>query len=268
VKLHWENDEAMTQKEKLVGSDRVLAVLNELARHPAGLGLDEMARAIQSPKPTVHRALASLRRSGLATQDGHGRYVLGDEFLRMAFSYYEAKPDHLIIQPLLERLAAWSSETVHYSVLDGPYVVFRAKAEPPARAIKLVTTIGGRNPAHATAAGKLLLAYNLPTETAVKVWVGKRVLERPTERTKTTVPDLHREFSKIRELGFAIDDQESEPGVNCIAIPTFGLSLSIPTGAISISALEFRVNVEGLKGIIQGMNAIVGMSQANDFRQH
>jgi IclR family acetate operon transcriptional repressor len=59
-------------ENRVVGADRVLAVLGELARHPAGISLDDMARAIGSPKPTVHRALASLRRADLAVQDGHG----------------------------------------------------------------------------------------------------------------------------------------------------------------------------------------------------
>ena len=66
--------------ERLVGSDRVLAVLTELVAHPAGATLDEMARFTDHPKSTVHRALASLRRAGLASQDGRGHYILGDEF--------------------------------------------------------------------------------------------------------------------------------------------------------------------------------------------
>jgi DNA-binding IclR family transcriptional regulator len=58
--------------DRLVGADRVLAILAELARHPEGIGLEEMARVVASPKPTVHRALAALRRMGFAGQDGRG----------------------------------------------------------------------------------------------------------------------------------------------------------------------------------------------------
>ncbi|MET7473706.1 helix-turn-helix domain-containing protein [Streptomyces sp. NPDC005648] len=53
---------------RLVGSDRVLAVLKELARHPDGAGPDELTRTIGSPEPTVHRPLNALRRAGLAGQ--------------------------------------------------------------------------------------------------------------------------------------------------------------------------------------------------------
>src|SRR3954447_7577706 len=85
------------EESRLVGSDRVLAVLKELARYPDGVRLEELTRAMGSPKPTVHRALGALRRAGLADHDGRGHYVLGDEFLRMAFAHQEDRPDHVRI---------------------------------------------------------------------------------------------------------------------------------------------------------------------------
>src|SRR5688500_15669008 len=91
--------------DRVVGADRVLAVLVALAAHPQGVGLEELARAVASPKPTVHRALASLVRAGLAAKEGVGHYVLGDEFLRLAFAHHEARPDHVRILPALRALA-------------------------------------------------------------------------------------------------------------------------------------------------------------------
>ena len=87
-----------TPADRLVGADRVLAVLAELATYGSGVSLEEITAAVGSPKPTVHRALGALRRAGFATQDGVGRYVLGDELLRLAFAHHEARPDHA--QPL------------------------------------------------------------------------------------------------------------------------------------------------------------------------
>jgi IclR family acetate operon transcriptional repressor len=226
--------------ERLVGSDRVLGVLTELAGHPGGIGLEELARAVASPKPTVHRALVALRRAGFAQQDGRGHYVLGDEFLRMAFAHHEARPDHLRVQPVLERLCDEYGETVHYAVFDGRSVVYRAKVDPPRGAIRLTSVVGGRNPAHATAVGKLLLSYRLPDQDAVRAWVGDVPLERPTERTLTTVGELHDELERIRAQGYAVDDQENEPGVNCLALPAFLTSPTVPSGAVSISALAYR----------------------------
>ena len=236
----------VTEQERLVGADRVLAILAELARHPDGIGLEEMARTVTSNKATVHRALAALRRAGFASQDGRGRYVLGDEFLRLAFAHHEARPDHERIRPVLRTLAQLFGETAHYAVLDGDTVVYRAKIDPPTGAVRLTSTVGGRNPAHCTAVGKLLLSYALPGDAAVRAWVAGRVLERRTGNTITTATGLARELRTIRARGWAADDQENEPGVNCLAVPAFLTSPTVPTGAVSVSAPAYRTPLSRL----------------------
>ena len=247
----------MSDETRLVGSDRVLAVLRELAQHGHGVGLEALAKAVDSPKPTVHRALAALRRAGLAAQDGRGRYVLGDEFLRLAFAHYEARPDHLRVAPALERLAALFGETAHYAVLDGRSIVYRAKVDPPTGAVRLTSTIGGRNPAHCTAVGKLLLSYTLRDDAAVAAWVGSGELDRRTEKTKVSTIELGRELRAIREQGYAVDDEENEPGVTCLAVPVFPASPTKPSGAISVSALAYRTPLRVLREALPEIRAIV-----------
>ncbi|MFC5503113.1 IclR family transcriptional regulator [Lysinimonas soli] len=232
--------------DRLVGSDRVLAVLTELAKYPEGVTLDEMARVMSSPKPTIHRALASLCRAGLAGRDGRGHYLLGDEFLRMAFAHHEARPDHLRVQPILDRLANRFGETSHYAVLDGADIVYRAKVDPTVGAMRLTSTVGGRNSAHATAVGKLLLSLQLPDEQAVRAWVAEHPLRKITARTAGTAQELHAQLETVRERGFSVDDQENEPGVNCLAVPVFLSSPNEPSGAVSISALSYRTPLSAL----------------------
>lgn len=245
-----------------MGSDRVLAVLKELARYPDGVGLDELTRAVASPKPTVHRALGALRRAGLADQDGRGHYLLGDEFLRMAFAHHEARPDHLRVRPVLESLARRYGETAHYAVLDGREVVYRAKVDPPSGAARLNSTVGGRNPTHATAVGKLLLSYRLDSLPSVRAWIGRSPLPRRTPRTHCTAEDLDRELGAIRRRGYAVDDQENETGVSCLALPVFLASPTVPTGAVSISALTYRTPlsalVDSVDDILRGLGPLAG----------
>lgn len=250
-------DLAGEAENRVVGADRVLAVLAELARHPDGIGLDEMARAMTSPKPTVHRALAALRRAGFAAQDSPGRYVLGDEFLRLAFVHHEARPDHLRVQPVLKALCERYGETVHYATLDGRSVVYRSKLDPPTGAIRLTSVVGGRNPAHCTAVGKMLLADTLRTEDAVRAWAGDRPLETPTRTSLGTVEQLHAELVRIRERGYSTDDQENEPGVNCLAVPVHLASPTVATGAISVSALAYRTPLAKLIDDLPAIRAIV-----------
>ncbi|WP_084958464.1 IclR family transcriptional regulator [Thermoactinospora rubra] len=249
---------ARRREERLVGSDRVLAVLRVLAEHPEGVGLEETARAVESPKPTVHRALASLRRAGFALQDGRGRYLLGDEFLRLAFTHHEARPDHVRVRPALERLAAAFGETAHYAVLDGRQVVYRAKVDPPSGPVRLTSTVGGRNPAHCTAVGKLLLAYALPDDAAVAAWVARGPLPRRTAGTKVTAEELAADLAAVRERGYATDDQENEEGVTCVAVPAFLTSARTPSGAVSVSALAYRTPLASLVAALPRIHAIVG----------
>lgn len=246
TQVYGENEFDTVPDEKLVGAGRVLAVLTMLAEHPDGVGLDEVARAVKSPKSTAHRALDTLRKAGFANQDGRGHYVLGDKFLLMAFRYHEARPDHVRVQGILRALADRFGETAHYTALDGRSVVYRSKVDPRVGAVKLTSTVGGRNPAHATAAGKLLLAYTLPDKEAVRAWVGEVPLERRTEYTKATVDELHEELVRIRELGYSVDDQENEEGVNCVALPAFLTSPTTPSGAVSISAVAYRTPLHAL----------------------
>ncbi|MGW3571910.1 IclR family transcriptional regulator [Streptomyces sp. NPDC000941] len=243
---------------RLVGSDRVLAVLKELARHPDGVGLDELTRAIGSPKPTVHRALGALRRAGLADQDASSRYVLGDELLRMAFAHHEARPDHVRVRPVLEALAHRFGETAHYAVLDDREVVYRAKVDPPTGAVRLTSTIGGRNPAHTTAVGKLLLARQLTSPAEVERWIGDSPLERRTPRTLLTAADLQGELTATRERDYGIDDQENEKGVNCLAVPVYLTSPTTPSGAVSISALAYRTPLASLVDALVEIRALLG----------
>ncbi len=243
---------------RLVGSDRVLAVLKELARFPDGAGLDELTRAIGSPKPTVHRALGALRRAGLADQDARGHYLLGDEFLRMAFTHQEARPDHVRIRPVLDVLARRFGETTHYAVLDGREVVYRAKVDPPSGAARLTSTVGGRNPAYCTGVGKLLLAYRLDSLAAVESWIGAGPLERRTPRTLCTAGELDRELEGIRVGGYAVDDQENEIGVNCLAVPVFDTSPAVPSGALSISALTYRTPLSVLVDAVEDVRRELG----------
>jgi IclR family transcriptional regulator, acetate operon repressor len=252
-------DPGSTTSHKLVGADRTLAVLTALAGYADGVSLEEITIAVGSPKPTVHRALAALRRAGLATQDGRGRYLLGDDFLRLAFTHHEGRPDHVRVEATLQTLAERYGETAHYTVLDDRSVVYRSKVDPPRGAVRLTSVVGGRNPAHATAAGKLLLSYLLLDRSAVAAWMGGRDLARRTDRTVTTVDALHDELELIRGRGYSVDDQENEPGINCLAVPAFLTSQTLPSGAISISALAYRTP---LATLVDDVDAIRALAEA------
>jgi DNA-binding IclR family transcriptional regulator len=183
--------------------------------------------------------------------------VLGDEFLRLAFAHHEARPDHVRVLPVLRALCERYGETVHYATLDGHSVVYRSKLDPPTGAVRLTSVVGGRNPAHTTAVGKLLLSGLLHSAEAVREWVGDAELETPTTRSVATAGQLWDELRLTREHGFGVDDQENEAGVNCLAVPAYLTSPTVPSGAISISGLAYRTPIEKLVADVPAILAIV-----------
>lgn len=231
---------------RVVGVDRVLVVLKALAASPEGASLDDLARNVGAAKPTIHRALAALRRAGFAHQLDGGRYCLGDEFLRLAFAFHEARPDTVHVQPILRHLSDRFGEAAHYAVLVGRDVVYRAKVIPAAGGIQLTSAVGGRNPAHATAVGKLLLALALPDDDAVRRWAGEVPLARRTPNTITDPDDLTAELQRIRARGWSSEDEECETGVCCVAVPYQRRSPANAIGAISVSAIIHRTSLDQL----------------------
>lgn len=250
-------NDILSDEPRLVGADRVLAVLVELAGHPGGVALDELAAALKAPKSSVHRALVSLRRARLATQLGRGTYALSDEFLRLAFTNHAARPDAVGVEPVLTRLVERFGETAHYAVLDGLNVVYRAKVDPPSGAVRLTSVVGGLNPAHRTAVGKLLLGYSVSTPKALAEMYRGIALEGRTPNTITDVPLLWEEIRTARESRFATDNQENELGVNCIAVPWYADGHGLPVGAISVSALAFRLPITELVAHVDAIREII-----------
>ncbi len=253
----------MKTEDGPVGAERVLTVLMELAKEPDGLTLDETTRRLNASKPTVHRALASLARVGLATHVSRGRYVLGDEFLRLAFQHQDRRTDSARVEPLLEAITAEFGETTHYAVLDGDEVVYRAKRDPREGAIRLTSTVGGRNPAYRTGVGKVLLAWSLNSPAAALAWARERELPARTPTTITDPTAFAHALEQARDDGYAVDDQENEAGVNCIAVPVFLDSPTAPSGALSISALSFRTPLADLVAAVERVHTIAA---AHDVR--
>jgi len=239
------------------GADRVLAVYKSLAQFPRGASLDQIAEEVGSPKSSTHRALATLRRAGLAEQTPGGGYRMGLEALRLAFAYYENLDNRVLVQPALDELALRFGETAHYAELDGGEVVYVAKVVQRDHGVHMGSRIGGRNPAHCTGVGKMLLSYELTDAAAVAGYVERYGLERRTDSTIVTAAALHKELEAIRARGYSVDREENETGVGCVALPVFIGPGPRPTGAASVTTLLHRTGLDVLIGRVAEMTAIL-----------
>lgn len=230
----------------LSGADRVLAVLKLLAGRPSGLRPDDLRREIGASKTTAHRILGTLQKSGFASRDETGRYVLSMEFLRLAFGHYESLDDRSVVEGVLEALVARFGETAYYARLDDAEVVYVDMRTAPGY-LHTASAVGSKCAAQRTSLGKAMLAYTLPDRAAVDGFVDAYgPLVATTTTSVTNAAALHRELVATRARGWATDNEENEVGVVCIGFPLF-LGPSIrPSGAVSVAAIKLRTPLDQL----------------------
>ena len=154
-----------------------------------------------------------------------------------------------VARPHLERISAQTGETVNLVVLDNNRVVYVDQVEGTRR-VRMFTAVGTAALAHTTGAGKAIMAYGDP-EVARALYAGREPLERLTPGTLVTVAELEEDFARIRARGYALDEEEHEIGVGCIAAPVFD-ELGVPVAAISVSGPTTRV-LQGDRGELAGL---------------
>src|SRR5215475_4906689 len=233
-----------TDGSPVASVDRALRILALIGGAASGLTLDELAAGVDIPKSSLHRILAALKyRRFVAQPEIGGAYFLGTELLATAFRFHDTLDLRALVHPLLARVSAELNETTHMAVLDGAEIVYLDKIEAPTHTtIKLLSVIGGRNPAHATGVGKALLAWTYPTDAAIRGWAAQwEPLPRPTERTVRSAAQLAGELAEIRVRGYATDMEENEANVRCAAVPIF-LGQPVPAAAVSVTLLGVRAD--------------------------
>ena len=238
----WIGQTLTTTAPTLTGVDRTLRLIRLLGQRPGGSTLDELSRALSVPKSSVHRLLVVLRAHGFAAQpQSGGPYFLGHTILEAAFSFYDNLDIRAMVRPLLTAIRDEFNETTHLAVLDGGDVVYVDKVEAH-HTIRLTSSIGGRNPAYVTGVGKVILASTLTDDAAVTAWLERHPMETVprTPSTATTAAELADRLRQIRKDGWSFDDEESEIGVRCVAVPLY-FGTQTPVAAVSITAPKDRM---------------------------
>ncbi|TDC60571.1 IclR family transcriptional regulator [Micromonospora sp. KC207] len=194
---------------------RTLDVLEALAAGGGPRPLGELSRALGIPKSSLHALLRTLLARGwVETDDGGARFALGVRALEVGAAYLGLDGAVGLLGGVLDRLAARFAETAQLFRLDGGSVVLLARRESP-HALRAYHPIGCRLPAHATAAGRALLAQR--PDDAVD-----RLLSWPlparTESTVTGPAWLRAELAAVRARGWAAEAQECDPGLAAVAV--------------------------------------------------
>ena len=195
---------------------KILKILEALSTSPAGLQLKDIADQTGINKSTAYRFLAHLESEGYLFRDDLGSYLVGPKLVRLgAGATYQATL-RKISRPVLQHLWKVTNETVNLGILDGQDVYY-VDVVQSAHPFRMASPVGSWRPVYCTAMGKALTAY-LPEDEREHVLCSIH-FERCTPHTLTRLPQFRKELEKVRQCGYALDDEEATLGARCVSAP-------------------------------------------------
>lgn len=220
---------------------RALTVLDVIGNQGRPVRFTELVQATGLSKATLHRMLAALIASGFVSfDDDSGTYWIGMRIVDLAGAFWDSLDLRSASDSVLSRLRQLTGQTSLLGVLDGGHVVYLDE-RAALQEVRIFYNAGRRLPAHCTAIGKAILAF-MP-ERQRYATLSRNLLATYTDKTLTSLPDLEREFSIIRERSYAVDDEELEIGRRSIAAPIFEHG-GQPLAAIAVSGPASEMTLE------------------------
>jgi IclR family transcriptional regulator, KDG regulon repressor len=192
-------------------------MLREFGKGDTQLGVSQLARRTGVGKSTAHRVVWTLVSEGLLEKVADtGLFRLTATMRNLGVSAETALSLHQAATSPLDHLRKLTEGTLHIAILDGTDVLYVERRESPT-ALQVFSRVGGRNSAHATSTGKVLMAF-LPQEEQIRL-VDTMRLTRKTPHTITSRAQFLEELTRVRHQGFAENRFESEPGMASVAAP-------------------------------------------------
>jgi IclR family transcriptional regulator, KDG regulon repressor len=223
---------------------RGLKVLDILSRAEHSVGITELAEMLAIDKGSASRLLSTLAHYGYAEKDPSSRrYQLGPQVVTLSRSLLARMPLREVAKPFLRQLMERTGECSHLAVCAQSKVLYIDQVESPAT-LRVNAQVGQTAPLHCTALGKALLAFGsaeMPD-----------TLESYTLRTITDGSVLRAHLEQVRRQGYAVDDEEYDHGVRCVAVPVYDFREKV-VGAVGISGPSSRMTLERLQEIAAAM---------------
>lgn len=224
--------------------DRALSILEVLADYSKGLGVTEISDKVGLHKSTVYRLLSTLLYKSYVMQDHEtNKYKLTMKLFELGNKKTKDMNILTASKPYTKELMEKVNEVIHLVIREGNNTVYIDKVEAD-NTIRMASTIGTRSPLYSTSVGKVILAH-LTDEEVEAIWNNSNIVKR-TENTITNLEEMKKELKKVKQQGYAIDNEENEIGVRCVGSPLFNRFGDIE-GAISISGPTIRVTEEAVE---------------------
>lgn len=202
---------------KIKSIEKAINMLKLFNSKSPELTLNELGKALNIHKSSAHRIAVTLANGGLLKWDPYkGTYSLGLMLLELSGVLSNNLEIRSQARPNLEKLHQDTGELVHLVVLDDGEIVYIDKVESK-KGIRLYSEIGKRALCHCTALGKAILS-GLPNE-SVRAILKEKGMKRFTQNTIVEIPELIKQLEEVRKNGYALDMEEHEPMIYCLAVP-------------------------------------------------
>lgn len=227
--------------------ERAAFILDILSQYPNGLSLGELARKTDLPKGTAHRLLSSMTYFDFIRQAPDTKnYLLGFRLADLGNLMLSQIDLRRQAHPFLLNLSEAIKETVHLVVRDQDTALYIDKVDLHSKSsgLQMISRLGTRIGLHCSSVGKVLLAYM--EEAAAERMISGGGLARRTPNTISDPKKLMRHLASVRAKGYAIDDEENEPGIRCVAAPIRNGSGKVEA-AVSVSGPITRITMERIE---------------------
>jgi DNA-binding IclR family transcriptional regulator len=235
-----------TKTTNVPAVERAFHVLELIAQSRNGFSLSELSRRLRLPKSSVHLLVTTLERLGyLQKHPQTGHYLFGLKLFSLSRAALQGVELRAVARPWLEALMKRTGLTVHLGILERNEAVIIEKIEAPGL-IKVASWVGRRMDVNCTGIGKALIAFLPDAEFDSLFKPGS--LPRHNEHTIVSIAGIKREIARIRQQGFALDDEEDELGVRCIGAPLLD-SGGRAVAAISLVGTLHQIPLEDVEAL-------------------
>ena len=239
------------ERMRLSSVANAIRLTKAFSEHEYEMGISALAARLGLAKSTVHRLATTLVEYDMLEQNREtGKYRLGLALFELGTLVRRKMDVTTEAQGEIHALADSSGETVQLAILDHHTVLY-IRIRESRQAVRLSSGLGSRAPAHCTGVGKALLSFQGPEVVQQVIDNG---LKRHTENTITEPERLRAELATIRARGYAIDDEELEVGLRCVAAPIRDHSGRV-VAAISVAAPVQRMSKKQVQATIPSVAA-------------
>lgn len=223
---------------------RGLRILEAVAAFSDGATLADVAQRTDLARSTTHYLMQALVNLGyLRQQSGARHYQLGLKVYRLAGQSLNTEQLASIAMPVLNELCRLTNESVAIGICRNDAVTLVATRDTDGP-VRVVQSVGARRPIHCTALGKVLMAWLPATERSR--FVARLQFKKLTQKSIVQRAPFERELRRVRNAGYAIDDEEFIVGVRCIAAPVFNDAGEV-TMALSTVGPKHRMTHQRLR---------------------